>query len=88
MQNLRAEARLVTAAGAILLVIGFALTLALAALAMPAQGVSPIWAFCLGGPPIALGWIACRYASSRLEKARLVEAESARPARAEAAPLS
>jgi len=69
-QNLRAEARLIAMAGLILLAIGFPTTLILAALSLSPDGISPLFALLAGGPPIALGWAACRYASTRLERAK------------------
>lgn len=69
-QNLRAEARLVAMAGLILLAIGFPTTLILAALSLSPDGISPMLAPLVGGPPIALGWAACHYASGRLERAK------------------
>ncbi len=69
-QNLRAEARLIAMAGLILLAIGFPTTLILAALSLSPDGISPLFALLAGGPPIALGWAACHYASTRLERAK------------------
>lgn len=69
-QNLRAEARLIAMAGFILLAIGFPTTLILVALSLSPDGISPLFALLAGGPPIALGWAACHYASTRLERAK------------------
>lgn len=69
---LRAEARLMTLAGVILLAIGLPLSLILAALALAGTvgPLVPVWA---AGPPIALGWAACAWASRRLQKAQALE---------------
>lgn len=69
---LRAEARLMTMAGVILLAIGLPLSLILAALALAGTigALVPFWA---GAPPIALGWAACILASRRLERAQALE---------------
>jgi hypothetical protein len=71
--SLRAEARLVGAAGAMLLVVGFPLTLALVSLSLSPDGLSPIMPALVGGPPVLLGYLACRHASSRLVRAKTVE---------------
>jgi hypothetical protein len=71
--SLRAEARLLTTAGLILLAIGFPVTLALTLLALSPEGLSPILPAAAGGPPILLGYIACHYASARLEQAKALE---------------
>jgi hypothetical protein len=71
--SLRAEARLVGLAGAMLLVIGFPLTLALVSLALSPDGLSPMMPVMVGGPPVLLGYLACRHASSRLVRAKVVE---------------
>lgn len=74
--TLRAEARLLTIAGVILLAIGFPVTIALAALALaPApEGISPILPVASGAPPILLGYLACYFASRRMVKAKALEA--------------
>jgi len=74
--SLRAEARLLTTAGLILLAIGFPLTIALAAMALPPHGLSPVFPPAIGGPPLVLGYLACHYASSRLAKAKRLEHEA------------
>lgn len=71
-RNLRAEARLVTMAGVILLAIGLPLTLVLAAIAL-AGGMSYEAPLLAGAPPILLGWAACFYGSRRLERAQHLE---------------
>lgn len=73
VRSLRAEARLFTVAGAILLALGFPLTLTLAALAMAPDGVSPFIAAAVGAPFILSGWAACAYASERLARAAQLE---------------
>lgn len=71
-ERLRAEARIVTMAGVILLAIGLPLALILAALALGPRGdaLAPvIWA----GPLILMGWGACQYGARRLEQAQALE---------------
>lgn len=70
---LRAEARLLTTAGLILLAIGFPLTMALVALALSPDGLSPLAPLTVGGTPILLGYLACHFASVRLAKAKNLE---------------
>ncbi len=72
-EALRAEARLLTTAGLILLAIGFPLTMALVAMALSPDGLSPIAPLAVGGAPILLGYLACHFASVRLAKARDLE---------------
>jgi hypothetical protein len=72
-QTLRDEARLLTLAGVILLAIGFPLTLWLASLALSPKGLTPLLPIVAGGPPIALGYTACHFASKRLARARDLE---------------
>src|SRR5262245_38065804 len=83
IRNLRAEARLLTMAGVILLALGFPTTLVLAALAMEPDGLSPLLAAGIGTPLIAAGWTACAYASDRLSRAAKLteEAQTAAPRR-------
>lgn len=71
---LRAEARVLTMAGLILLGIGFPLSLTLAALALWTKDVPVIAPLLFGGPPVLLGWAACGYASDRLVRAKAIEA--------------
>ena len=73
IENLRSEARLLTLFGAILLAIGFPLTLVLVALALKPAGLSPLVPLAAGGPPIVLGYIACHYASKRLARAKALQ---------------
>jgi hypothetical protein len=70
---LRAEARLLTIAGLILLGIGFPTTLILAAQALSPEGMSPVLPLAVGAPPILLGYLACHFASQRLVKARALD---------------
>lgn len=70
---LRAEARLLTFAGLILLGIGFPLTIFLAAQALAPGGLSPILPIAMGAPPIILGYLACHFASHRMVKAKTLE---------------
>lgn len=75
---LRAEARLLTVAGIILLAIAFPTTLMLVALALGRDGVSPILPAAIGVPPLMLGYIACHVASSRLVQAKALEGRTRR----------
>ncbi len=72
-EMLRAEARLLTIAGLILLGIGFPLTLFLAAQALAPGGLPPLLPVAAGTPPIILGYLACHFASQRMVKAKLLE---------------
>lgn len=71
--GLRAEARLLTMAGIILLLIGFPLTLWLALQALAPDGLSPVLPAAAGGPPLLLGYLACHFASRRMLRARELE---------------
>jgi len=71
---LRAEARLLTVAGLILLGLGFPATLILVSRALSPDGLSPILPLAIGAPPIMLGYVACHFASKRLVKAKGLEA--------------
>ncbi len=71
---LRAEARVLTIAGSILLAIGFPVTLVMVAQALSPEGVSPVLPFAVGAPPIILGYLACHFASQRMVKARAIDA--------------
>ena len=73
--SLRAEARLLTLAGLILLGLGFPLTLYLVSLSLGPNGLSPILPLAIGAPPIILGYIACHFASVRMVKAKTLEGE-------------
>ena len=79
VRALRAEARLLTMAGMMLLGVGFPLTLFLAACALAPNGISPLAPLLSGGPLVAFGWAACRYASWRFEQAARLEREGGRP---------
>jgi hypothetical protein len=72
--SLRAEASLLTTAGVILLAIGFPLTMVLAFSALSPDGVPPILPIAVGFPPLVLGYLACHFASRRLERAKELEA--------------
>jgi hypothetical protein len=76
--SLRAEARLLITAGVILLVIGFPTTIALVARALGSEAFSPLLPIAIGAPPIMLGYLACHFASQRLERARALEDGRAR----------
>lgn len=69
---LRAEARLLTVAGLLLLATGFPATLLLVGEALGGNA-SPILPATVGAPPLLLGYIACRLASDRLIKAKALE---------------
>jgi len=71
--TLRAEARLLTIAGVMLLGVGFPLTVILVALALGPSGPPPLLPLAIGAPPIMLGYLACRFASDRLVKARTLD---------------
>lgn len=71
---LRAEARLLTIAGFILLGAGFPITLVLVAIALGSGAGSPFAPAVIGAPPIMLGYLACHFASKRMLKAKLIEA--------------
>jgi len=70
---LRAEARLLTIAGLILLGIGFPVTLWLVAQALAPHGGSPMLPLAIGAPPLMLGYLACHFAARRMVKARALE---------------
>ncbi|MBL8531402.1 MAG: hypothetical protein JNK94_06685 [Hyphomonadaceae bacterium] len=72
-ETLRAEARLLTIAGVMLLVIGFPLTLLLVADALREGGGSAVLPLAIGLPPLALGYLACHFASQRMLKAKALE---------------
>jgi len=76
--SLRAEARVLTLAGLILLGLGFPLTLYLVSLALAPNGLSPVLPLAIGLPPIMLGYIACHFASVRMVKARALESDLVR----------
>ncbi|HYD89738.1 MAG TPA: hypothetical protein VEA80_19810 [Vitreimonas sp.] len=73
-ETLRAEARVLTTAGVILLAAGFPMTLLLTAQALTSDGASPFVPLAAGAPPIMLGYLACHFASARMAKAKLLEA--------------
>lgn len=70
---LRAEARLLSIAGMLLLVVGFPFTLFLVWLALSGEGIPPMLPVALGAPPILLGYFACHFATRRMVKARELE---------------
>lgn len=71
---LRAEAKLLTIAGLILLGLGFPATIVLAAQALSPEGMSPVLPIAVGAPPILLGYLSCHFASQRMVKAKALEA--------------
>lgn len=76
--TLRAEARVLTIAGLILLGAGFPATLVLALQALEPDGLSPVLPVAIGAPPILLGYLACHFASRRMVKAKSLETPSRR----------
>jgi len=76
---LRAEARLLTTAGVLLLVTSFPVTLFLVAQALLADG-SPFLPVAVGAPPMMLGYLACHFASQRMVKAKALESTQQAPA--------
>jgi hypothetical protein len=72
--TLRAEARLLTTAGLLLLGVGFPVTLLLVAHALGQGAGSPFLPAAVGAPPIMLGYLACHFASRRMVKAKALEA--------------
>ncbi len=85
-QSLRAEARLLTTAGLMLLVIGFPVTLYLVALALTG-GAPAVLPLAVGAPPIVLGYLACHFASQRMIKAKALERRQPRAAAASKKPI-
>lgn len=71
---LRAEARLLTIAGLMLLGVGFPVTLIMVAIALGAGAETPFLPAAIGAPPIVLGYLACHFASHRMVKAKTIEA--------------
>ncbi len=72
--SLKAEARVLTSAGLILLTLAFPLTLWLAWLAMsPGLGIPPMLPVAAGGAPLTLGYLLCHFASRRLARAKALE---------------
>lgn len=72
-EALRAEARLLTTAGVLLLAVGFPLTLILVAQALTSADASPFVPLAAGAPPIMLGYLACHFASARMARAKALE---------------
>lgn len=70
---LRAEARLLTIAGLMLLGAGFPLTLIMVAIALGSGAEAPFLPAAIGAPPIMLGYLACHFASQRMLKAKAIE---------------
>ncbi|OQW59142.1 MAG: hypothetical protein A4S17_00900 [Proteobacteria bacterium HN_bin10] len=71
---LRAEARVLTTAGLLLLGLGFPLTLVLVAASLGEGSASPFMPLAVGAPPIMLGYLACHFASQRMLRAKSIEA--------------
>jgi uncharacterized RDD family membrane protein YckC len=67
---LRAEARFLSAAGLILLCAAFPMTLFFVAVVLAGAGASPMLPIAAGAPPIAIGYLACHFASRRQAKAK------------------
>lgn len=73
--ELRAEARVLSTAGFILLALALPFTLVLAWMALsPEVGMSPILPVAAGGGPLTLGYLACAFASRRMARAKALEA--------------
>jgi hypothetical protein len=70
---LRAEARLLTVAGLLLLGLGFPITLALVGYALGSGAPNPFMPAAVGAPPIVLGYLACHFASLRMLRAKALE---------------
>lgn len=70
---LRAEARLLTVAGVVLLGVGFPVTLVMVAIALGSGADSPFVPAVIGAPPIMLGYLACHFASQRMVRAKAIE---------------
>lgn len=70
---LRAEARLLSVAGVLLLAVGFPLTLIMTAMALSSGEGSPFAPAVIGAPPIMLGYLACHFASRRMVRAKALE---------------
>lgn len=77
---LRAEARILTIAGALSLAVGFPLTLAMVAWSLADGGVSPLAPLATGAPLVMLGYLACHFASLRMAKAKALAARKGRAA--------
>lgn len=72
--SLKAEARVLSSAGLILLLLAFPLTMWLAWLAMsPELDVSPVLPMAAGGGPLTLGYLLCHFASRRMALAKVLE---------------
>lgn len=74
IETLRGEARLLTAAGAILLGVSFPLTLLFVGVALAGHSPSPFMPIVAGGPPILVGYLACHIASRRMARANALDA--------------
>lgn len=46
----------------------------LAVLALEPDGISPVLPIAVGAPPLVLGYLACHFASRRMERAKDLEA--------------
>jgi hypothetical protein len=73
---LRAEARLLTFAGLLLLGLGFPITLALVGFALSSGSNAPFVPAAIGAPPMMLGYLACHFASQRMLRAKALEGQS------------
>lgn len=76
--TLRAEARLLAVAGAILLGIGFFATIILVGSALGGEGDSPSLPLWVGGPPLVFGYLACHFATHRMQRARALDQQRRR----------
>lgn len=86
IRSLRAEAGLLTAAGAIMLGLGLPIVMVLALISVsPGSGVSPWLPPLAGGPLILVGYGICTYAAKRLAEAKKLESgEHAAPQKKQA----
>jgi hypothetical protein len=76
--TLRAEARLLAVAGAILLGLGFFATIILVGRALGGVDASPALPIWVGGPPLVFGYAACHFATQRMQRARTLDKERRR----------
>ena len=70
---LRAEARLMSVAGMLLLAAAFPFTLYLAVLALVGDHVSALTPLVAGAPPILLGYCVCHRGAYQLQRARKLD---------------
>jgi hypothetical protein len=71
--TLRAEARILALAGAILLAIGLVCVLILVKRALSHEGGSALDPLLIAGPPLVLGYLSCHFATLRMQRAQVLE---------------